>query len=300
MLPLKHGAARLALSYASRHDARLPFALVPIGIYYSDRTAFRSEITVSVGSAVPIAALRAFSASDPDGAASRLTEHMAEQIRSLMLQDMDRSLAGLFAELEPLAADRNGFLDLNAARLLAKRLADERREFPVAFARFARRCRRFARMRAALGVSGAALAPRSRADRARGWLALAAGAIPALAGIAIHALPALAIRAATRRYAGEPSRVAFARIASGLLFLALFYGACAALLLGTRLHRAWALGLVPVAVPLGLLAHGWARRVGLECERSRVAWIARRHGRFVRRALVERESLRLHAEGLRT
>jgi len=301
MLPLKHGAARLALSYASRHDAQRPFALVPIGIYYSDRTAFRSEVTVSVGKAVPIPAQPAFEGSDAEEEARRLTERMAEEMHALVLQELDHSLAGTFAELDPLAADGNESLDFEAARVLAKLLADERRDHPLELARFARRCRRFGRMRAALGVSGAALAPRSRANRARDWLALAAGAIPALAGVAIHAFPATLTHVATQRYVGEPSRVAFARIASGLLFLTLFYGAgIAFLLFRTPVHPVWVLALVPVSVLLGLFSYEYARRLRLECERSRVAWLARCHGRFVRRALLERETLLAHVADVRS
>jgi 1-acyl-sn-glycerol-3-phosphate acyltransferase len=292
-LPLKHGAARLALSYAARRESGGPFALVPVGIHYSDRTAFRSRVTISVGPAIPAAEWGVPGAGDPEEQASRLTERMAEAMHGLVLELADRRLATLFSVLEPIAADRAGSLELEHARLLARALVDSRRSHPADLARLERRARAFDRMRRALGVSQGALGERSRVDRAEDLLALLAGALPALAGLAIHALPAALTQAATGRYASEPSRVAFARIASGFLFFSLFYGAGGALLVArTGLHPAWLLVLVPLSGLLGLFAQGYTRRVRLERERWRLARISRRHGRFVRRARRERETLR--------
>jgi 1-acyl-sn-glycerol-3-phosphate acyltransferase len=67
--PLKTGAARLALE----HDARGATArVVPIGIHYEDRMAFRSTVTLAVGPDVSVH--RAPAGSDPRAAAHALTE----------------------------------------------------------------------------------------------------------------------------------------------------------------------------------------------------------------------------------
>jgi hypothetical protein len=123
-----------------------------------------------------------------------------------------------------------------------------------------------------------------------------AGFVPALVGLAIHALPAMLTHAATRRYASEPSRVAFARIASGFLFLALSYGAGIFLLLaGAQVRPVWVPAIALFSAMLGVFALGYAPRARSEYERCRVAWISRRHGRFVNRTRGEREMLRAEA-----
>ncbi len=299
LLPLKHGAARLALSYAERRENRGTFALVPVGIYYSDRTAFRSDVTVQVGKAIPAVALRASGTADPEEAAGRLTDRMAEAMRGLGLEGMDRPEAGVFSALEPIAAGGAGSLELERARRLARSLADERWNQPEKFARLQRCARVFERMRRVLGVSESALAARSRTERRGAVLALVAGSVPALAGLAIHVLPAMLTHAATRRYASDPSRVAFARIASGFFFLVLAYGAGITLLLvGTRVHPVWVPALALLSALLGVFALGFAPRARSEYERCRLAWISRRHGRFVGRARREREILRARALAL--
>ncbi len=296
LLPLRHGAARLVLSYAARHGGRRPLALVPVGIHYSDRTAFRSEVTVDVGEAIPSAEWRARGGGNPEEAACRLTERMAAEMRGLVLEAGDRRHALVFSVLERLAAGGAGSLELESARRLSQALMDSRRDRPEEFARLERRARAFERMRSALVVSDSALGERALPGRAGAALALLAGSAPALAGLAIHALPAALTHVATRRYASEPSRVAFARIASGFLFFTLAYGAGIALLLaGARIRPVWLLAIVPLSALLGGIALAYTRRMRLEHERCRVAWISRRHGRMVRRARRERNLLRAQA-----
>ena len=255
LLPLKHGASRLALSYAERHDVPSSFALVPVGIYYSDRTAFRSDVAICVGNAIPSESLCPPGSVTPEEAASRLTERMDGAMRRLVLEG-------------------------------------ERRSHPEEFARLDRRGRAYERMRAALGVSDAALAPRSPAGQIGGAIALVVGAVPAMAGLAIHAFPALLTHVATQCYASHPSRVAFARIASAFWLLLMTYTAgVLALMALTQLRTVEILALALLSALFGLFAVGYPDRARMEYERLRVAWISRRHGAFVRRTRREREAL---------
>ena len=297
LLPLKHGAARLALSYVARRgDRRL--SLVPVGIHYSDRTAFRSDVTVSVGRAIPVETWRSFDPCDLEAAASRVTENMEEAMRGLVLEGMDPPRARLFSVMESVVAGRMGSLELETARLLARSLADETRNHPGDVARLERHARAYRRIRNALGVSDPALAERSRAERAGAILGIALGFVPALAGMGIHALPGALTRAATRRYIPQPSQVAFARIGSGFLFFSLTYGAGILLLVGTRVPHAWIPGIVLLCLLLGAVALEYAPRARLESERWRIAWISRRHGRLIRRVRRERCFLCARAIGL--
>jgi len=300
LLPLKHGAARLALSYASRRAGR-SLSLVPVGLHYSDRTAFRSDVTVSVGEAIPAGEWLSPQAGDREAAASRLTERMAGAIGALVLESGDHRHERVFSALEPLAAGDAGSLELETARRLAQALAGWRRSRPADFARLEREAHVLERTSRALGVSVPALGERSRADPAGAQLALLVGAVPALAGLAVHALPALLTRAATRRYASEPSQVAFARIASGFLFFGSAYGAGIALLLAVaRVHASLLLLLVPLSVLLGAITLSYAERLRCEYERARLACLSRRHGRLVLRARRARAFLLGQLDRLRS
>lgn len=299
LLPLKHGAARLALFYAARRDGRR-LSLVPVGIHYSDRTAFRSDITVSVGKAIPAGTLGAFDARGLEDAARRVTECMADAMRGLVLERMDRSRATLFSVLEHIVAGRSGSLELEPARRLAQSLDDERWKRPEDFARFERRVRRYKRMCAALRVSDQALAERPRTERAVAIAVLALGLVPALLGITIHALPGVLTHAATRRYASEPSQIAFARIASGFLFLSLTYATGILLLLAIRVPALWIAGILILSMLLGVVALRYFRWARFEWERWRVAWISRPHGRLVRRVRREHDLLRARVSELLT
>ncbi len=296
LLPLKHGAARLALSYAGQDGSRRPLTIVPVGIYYSDRRAFRSDVTVSVGEGIGTAELCGPGVGEPEQAARLLTERLTEAMRGHVVGIADRQHAMLFSVLEPLATANGEPLDLESARRLAKSLAELARKSPRDFARLERSARSFERMCLALDVRESALGERSRKRLATAMAAVLAGLVPALAGLAVHAAALALTRLATQHYASQPSRVAFARIASGSLFLSLTYGAEAAFLVGTDIPRLWILPLLLVSGLLGVVAIGWVRRARLECDRWRIARISRRHGRLVQRARRVRESLRAQVE----
>jgi 1-acyl-sn-glycerol-3-phosphate acyltransferase len=76
--PLKTGAARLFLEHITAGD-EAP-ALVPVGIYYEDRTAFRTRVVVEVGPPIPVAADRAAWERDPDAEAHALTAEIRQAL----------------------------------------------------------------------------------------------------------------------------------------------------------------------------------------------------------------------------
>lgn len=290
LLPFRHGAARLALSYVTSRPAG-PFAIVPVGIHYGDRTGFRSDVTVSVGR--PIAGDRrgGTESKEPHEAARVLTERVSEAMRGQVLDFRHARDADLFAALEPLRAGDGSSLDLASARRLARTLGEWRRRDPETFTRLERRARRLERARRALRVHETALRARGIPERLETLAFAALGALPAVAGLAIHAIPAALTEAATRRYAREPSRVAFARITSGFFFYLLAWGWGTAALARLRAPLP-AIAAAPVLfAALGLFALAYTRRMRIEIDRMRLAWLSRRHPRLVRRARRDARAL---------
>lgn len=80
--PLKTGAARIALD-AEDHHGPLGTLIVPVGLIFEDRHAFRSRVLIRVGRPVDPAAEIARARSDHEGAFRALTERIGDALSRL-------------------------------------------------------------------------------------------------------------------------------------------------------------------------------------------------------------------------
>ncbi len=83
--PLKTGAARIALGTEARHGWQSGLRIVPIGLNYADARRFRSEVFISVGPPLDVAAWRARYEADPFKAAHDLTLAITEAMEAQLL-----------------------------------------------------------------------------------------------------------------------------------------------------------------------------------------------------------------------
>jgi len=90
--PLKTGAARLLLEHITAGD-EAP-ALVPVGIHYEDRTAFRTRVVVEVGAPIAVAADRAAWERDPDVEAHALTAEIHRALETQLAAAASHARAG--------------------------------------------------------------------------------------------------------------------------------------------------------------------------------------------------------------
>ncbi|HET7903376.1 MAG TPA: 1-acyl-sn-glycerol-3-phosphate acyltransferase [Candidatus Eisenbacteria bacterium] len=302
LMPLRPGASMLARSYAMRGDANPSFSIVLVGLRYSDRTAFRSDVSLKLDDPIPLSMLRDVYAGPVTEEADRLTLRMAGALRSLAGLAEDPRDGWLLSRLEPIVAVRERGRDRASAEALERAIISLRHDDPDRYRRLRLVARRHARILRALRVSDAALAARHRAGVASSlrWGAAAAlTAVPAFAGAAIHAVPFLSVQAVVRHVAYAPSEIAFARIASGTFFLLLTYAALGGVF--TRfLHAgpALAAGLLALCAVLGLFALAFGYHARARVERARVARIARRHPRLVQWARRGQDALGRWASGV--
>lgn len=300
VMPLRLGAARLALSYAGKGR---PLALVAVGLHYSDRVAFRSDVAINVGEPVRTPDLASLPG-DLEEAASVLTTRIAWRIRSLALGAVRPRQAAVLAALEPVAARLAEARNVDVpAEVLARSLEDLEREDPVTFCLLGRRALAQDRIRRALRVSGRALVaprPRRRSPRAiAGGILTALGALPAAVGALIHAIPAGLTNVATRRLAETPAQVAFVRIAAGsIFFLSAYAMAAAALLLGLGAGIDITAGMLLLGAVLGACALAYTPHAREWSDRWRLGWISLRHLDLVCRAHREEEWLVRRVEAL--
>jgi len=86
LLPMKTGAARIALGAAASGETPIEVKIVPVGLFYTHKTAFRSEALLHFGE--PFTAPRVGLDTDgqpPRDAVRSLTEHIEESLREVTL-----------------------------------------------------------------------------------------------------------------------------------------------------------------------------------------------------------------------
>ena len=304
VMPLRLGAARLALTAAARSEGRSP-VLIPVGLHFADRTAAGSDLTLSIGMPIPVPRLVTLDPSLLEAEAVRLTDRMREAIGSLIVDVPCPRLASLIRILEPVAAGNREALELEEARKLGAALGALFSERPADLERLERRAVEWERARAALGISPRALAGTdSRPERPRRVQALAVlgallGAVPALAGAVLHIVPAVLGWASATRFRSVPQRIPFARMTAGLaswvLVMTAVWLAARALGGGGRESVAALLG----GVLLALFAGEYGAWLAPPHERIRLALLERTRPDLVRRARERYEDLAADVRTLR-
>jgi 1-acyl-sn-glycerol-3-phosphate acyltransferase len=130
---LKTGAARIALN-AAREGA--PVRIVPVGLTYAEKHAFRSEVLIDVGPAIDVRAFLPTDAAAEPEAARALTARIAEGLRAVTLnleQWEDLPLVQLAEQLY--AFKQGGTLDAERLRLWARGVQLFRAQEPERFER---------------------------------------------------------------------------------------------------------------------------------------------------------------------
>lgn len=300
--PLKRGAARIALHYAFARGPGRALAIVPVGLHYADRTAFRTDVELSVGEPLTSAMMRR-----ADGAirsAAELTYELQYALEELVLDVSDPAQLRVHAVLEAIVTRGRGPLDFVRSRRLAQALVALGRATPARWDALRRRATSYARLRARVRLSERTLA--SRDQGAPGTLRLAGlgalavlGFAPALLGEIVD-LPARAlVRRAAAHYSPGPSQVAFARIGAGFFLIPAWYGAiAAAVIYGLGADRAEAAAVVLACALLAAVAHLHHRWVRGALEQWRRRRLARRAPHLLARLERARRELGEQAAAL--
>jgi glycerol-3-phosphate O-acyltransferase / dihydroxyacetone phosphate acyltransferase len=191
MLPLRTGAARIALSAEAEAGWRMGLQVVPVGLWYQNKALFRSSALLVIGEPFSLAVCAAAYAADQQRAVEELTAEIDVRLDAVVLQAENAEalrgiplLAAWTAPAEPETLEQQ---HERAAELLAAyerlRVVD-----PERLEAIAQRARRYARALRTFGIADPWALELPEADRRRVvWLALAlvAGFLPAVAGFAL-------------------------------------------------------------------------------------------------------------------
>lgn len=312
LLPLKSGAARIALgaaSAASKGDAALDLKIVPAGLYYTAKTTFRSGALLYFGE--PIAVEPA--APGPDGEPPRdsvraLSERIAEGMRSLTLNADRHEALAMVARAERIFSSGDGEdeeegpsleRELRRRRSFVEAYAFHRQHSPARLEELEGRITAYEEELRQAGLEDPAqLSPSTVSEYARVWKLLARAALfllllpAAVAGAALH-YPAykLAGALATRLAREYDDVLSTFKIAAALLLFPLTWGALAFALYGAAGWR-WAAAALLCAPPAGFVALRTREEFGRFVAGTRAALFFIRERSFFRQLLEERRRIR--------
>jgi 1-acyl-sn-glycerol-3-phosphate acyltransferase len=191
MLPLRTGAARIALSAEAEANWKLGLRIVPVGLWYQNKALFRSSTLLVIGEPFDLAGYAAAYTADPEQAVDDLTAELDTRLDPIVLQaENAEALRGIPllavwtapAELETLEQQHERTAELLNGYLHLRDADPERLEA------IAQHARRYARALRTFGIADPWALELPEADRRRVvWLALAlvAGFLPAVAGFAL-------------------------------------------------------------------------------------------------------------------
>ena len=297
---LKTGAARLALANEFRPGHPGGLTLLPIGLHFVERTAFKSDVVLTVGRPIGLEEFRAAHASDEAAAVRALTERIQVAIERLILHVPSDDLAKLVRDVERLYREELRALapdapDLARARAVADCIEYFRRTDPPRLYQMWRSVAAYQRKLAALDLRDQTIRGLGRDEgpsTAQLALRAALGLPFALAGATLNFLPYRAAGIAGGWFAHDPTRLAFSRIVCGTVAFPLTYFAAAWAM--TR-WTTWSLGgifaILGASVPLGVFALGYFRWFGRERQRLRVGYLGMAGRRVVVRLRGERRRL---------
>ena len=105
LFPIRKGAIRIAFKYAQEHNFISPVYMVPVGLYYSDFSRYRSKILINYGKAVNISDFARLYKIDPAQAINKVRQILDKRIKSNMLHIPDQDDYDFFDFMRQVADD---------------------------------------------------------------------------------------------------------------------------------------------------------------------------------------------------
>lgn len=297
LMPLKSGAARIALGAASEG----PVTVVPAGLTYEARDLFRSGALLCVAEPFTVEPIALDEKGEPPRTAVKaLTARLRVALEEATLQADDAATLDLAAFAESLLPQDTAAESLGARvaarRVLLARAALLREEAPERLGTFVARLDRFRHLLVAARLSPETLdAGTARAELAASTFAALLVALflapPALLGLLAHAPAYNLVGPLSKRLArGDTDIVATIKVLGAFLFFPLTW-----LAFGTAAGLVWGLPLgllVGLALPLlGYLALLLLERWGAASTALRALALSLFRRRAFTRLVVERDAL---------
>ena len=308
MVPLRTGAARIALAAEQEAGGELGLRIVPVGLTWERKHLFGGRVLVEIGEAFPVRPWLTGAGADDAEAVWALTEEIGRRLRGVTVNlpsTEDRDLVAAADRLYSRQKRIHGYRERDPLsrrvprlRRFAEALKWLRREDPARYRRLAGRVRRHDRVVRLLGVEEGDVPSRYRARSVARYTfqqgaALLLGLPLAAVGTLIWYPTWLLPRWLVARVRPEHESVASYKLATGFVTVPLTVAGSSILA-----FLAWGmLGAIVTAVVvplLGLVAMAWRGR--WERVREDVALFVRVLGRPRLRRMLARRRAELAAE----
>lgn len=316
--PVKTGAARMSLEIEARHDGDLGLRILPVGLTYSAKHRYHSDVLVHVGEPFAAADWLVRYRDDPHDAVRALSTDIEQRIRALILDlpslDHQRIVAAVKQLYLERLRERNLVVtepmppqaeELVLSQAIAQAIAHFERSDPDRLAGFVVDLIRYERRLWMFRLSDRSLS--AATEPLAGWRRwMASAALAATAPIALYGwvhrfAPAWVVEWAVGRFAMPEQRraqTAHASMIAGLVAFGALYAA-AALVVG--LLAGWTVaGWYGLSLPLtGVFSVYYVRallRVGGD---ARAAWLRRRLPLSMRHLARQRDRLIREIEAFR-
>lgn len=316
---VKSGTARMALELEHRHGGRLGLQIVPVGLTFSAKDTYRSDVLVNFGEPIRVASFLSGYPEKKRECFQTLTAEIEQRIAALMLHlpvlerarvveavrrlYLDRLRVGNRVIHEPVPPQAG---ELRLVQAIATAVDFTCEHQPEKAASFVRKLDRYERWLKRLhlpeedvvGLADQAKLPWLNIGRTLSGLVLAP---VALFGLLHRWLPVALVEAGIRRFATQTpnqTRVGTTAMLTGLVSFGLIYGACVALVHG---WVGWPFSLwYALALPVAsLVAHYYVRGFRRWCARVRTGLILLRTPGAARRLQALRAELIAEIEAAR-
>ena len=192
LLPLKTGAARIALQSEAASGFRLGVTIVPVGLTYDDKGVFRSQVTAAVGAPFTLAEFAGAYAADEIAAAKQLTERIHARLSEVVLEADDATLWRGFRFVARWIASKTPAHESDAdiealARRLAQTYKERVQEEPEEIAALVHDAKKLDRMLDTLGISDPFALDLRLSMRTVFWFGVVAAALAPIAAVGVLA-----------------------------------------------------------------------------------------------------------------
>jgi len=303
---IKTGAARIALDYqASGRGA--PLTLIPVGITFEARKAFRGHVRLSFGEPIALAPYAPVYRDEPAKAVEALTTAIQWGMEAEILnvgrperQDLVRAVEEIYRSdlIRELQEERGlGTRQIDPLRL-SRAIADAAAHFeerdPERVARMWAAVLKYRAMLAAYHVRDQAVRARAQRPPARARLRHsweASIGLPFFAyGLVVNGLPYLLPRWLARRTARKETDYATTRLLASIVAFPLFW-AIEIWIVWRLLGPTWALGFALSLPASGLLAYRYLGGMSRLRNQLRFGVLSLTHRQSATRLLAERQAL---------
>lgn len=289
LLPLKTGAARIALGAEAERGFELGLQIVAVGLVYEAKETFRSRVAVTVGEPFSLEPWSTQYVEEPREAVSQLTARIADAMSDVVLEADSQALWRGFLAVARWT-DPQAAVDMAACEERARRMAGAYRRMmaddPVGAEAILERTQAFVRAMKAVGVEDPleverAKQPARPAGFAAALMRLVLLAPFALAGVVVFGASYQLVDALARRMAGEEGDI----LSTLKALLALVIFALTLVLAGAFAWWAWGplvAAIVVLSSPIcGLAALRFLERLAMRRRALRAFWMRLTRARVV-------------------